>query len=140
MALETGRSSKDYLYGRLLAVAEHMESRALYVAGETRDTNAAKLMQRFSERPYSTWLQIERALVPYRTRLQTQERQRGFLFKMKDLLDEIHSMFSREDYVNDTKLEGEILLGYHCQRRDLRIKVKSEEEESDSTNTKEEAN
>ena len=130
MALETERDSRDYLYGRLLAVAEHMESRALYVTGEIRDTNAAKLMQRFSERPYSTWLQIEQALVPYKTRLQA--RRPGFLKTMKDLLDEIHFMFITEDYMSDAPLTGEFLLGYHCQRRDL-LKGKSEEEESGLT-------
>ena len=139
MGLETERDSRDYLYGRLLAVAEHIESRALYIAGESRDTNAAKLMQRFSERPYSTWLQIEQALVPYKSRLQAQPRQTGFLFTMKNLLGEIHSLFNREDYMNDIKLEGEFLLGYHCQRRDLQLKTK-EEDVSDSIDTKEEGN
>lgn len=137
MALEVEKSSRDYLYGRLLAVAEHMESRALYVAGESRDTNAGKLMQRFAERPCTTWLQIEKALVPYKTRLQA--RRPGFLKNIKDLLDKIHSMFKAEDYTNNEPLTGEFLLGYHCQRRDLQIKIK-DEEETDSTDTKEEEN
>ncbi|MGL4448668.1 MAG: type I-C CRISPR-associated protein Cas8c/Csd1 [Aeromonas sp.] len=38
MALEQARVSRDYLYGRLLAIAENIESQALFVAGETRDT------------------------------------------------------------------------------------------------------
>lgn len=54
MSLEPERCSRDYLYGRLLAIAEHIEERALYV-GEKRDTNAAKLMQRFADHPFSTW-------------------------------------------------------------------------------------
>ena len=138
MALETERASRDYLYGRLLAVAERLESVALFVADEKRETNAARLMQRFAERPYSTWLQIEQALVPYKTRLQA--RRAGFLANMKNLLDEIHSMFKTEEYTNDTQLTGEFLLGYHCQRRDLQLKTKSEEEQSGLTDTKEEAN
>jgi len=48
MALEENRTTRDYLFGRLLAIAENIEQRALHVAGENRDTNAAKLMQRFS--------------------------------------------------------------------------------------------
>ena len=55
MTLERERRSRDYLYGRLLALAEHMEARALYVGGERRATSAEKLMQRFADRPYSTW-------------------------------------------------------------------------------------
>jgi len=138
MALDTNLDHRDYLYGRLLAVAEHLEARALFVAGENRDTNAAKLMQRFSERPYSTWFQIEQALVPYKVRLQA--RRPGFLKNMKDLLGEIHSMFKTEDYKNDSQLTGEFLLGYHCQRRALHIKSQNEEEQSGMTDTKEEAN
>ena len=52
MALEEERSSRDYLYGRLLAVAEKIESMALYFANENRETTAARLMQRFADRPY----------------------------------------------------------------------------------------
>lgn len=126
MALETERNTRDYLYGRLLAVAERLEYIALNVGGENRDTNAAKLMQRFSERPYTTWLQIEQALVPYKSRLQS--RRPAFLNKMKDLVDEIHTMFNGEDYTNDSPLSGEFLLGYHCQRRELRLKTKETED------------
>ncbi|MDR2522383.1 MAG: type I-C CRISPR-associated protein Cas8c/Csd1 [Synergistaceae bacterium] len=136
MALETKRDTRDYLYGRLLAVAERLEYIALNVAGENRDTNAARLMQRFAERPYSTWLQIEQALVPYKTRLQT--RRAGFLSNMKNLLDEIHCLFkTAEVYTSDAPLSGEFLLGYHCQRRDLQLKTKSEEE-TNSTGSNEE--
>ena len=124
MALEDDRNSRDYLYGRLLAVAERIEQIALSVAGEQRDTNAAKLMQRFSVRPYSTWLQIEQALVPYKTRLRS--RRPEFLAKMLCLLDDIHSKFDADDYVKDTPLSGEFLLGYHCQRRELTGKAKIE--------------
>jgi CRISPR-associated protein Csd1 len=28
-------------------------------------------------------------------------------------------MFSREDFISDSKLSGEFLLGYHCQREAL---------------------
>ena len=84
-------------------------------------------MQRFAERPYSTWLQIEQALVPYKTRLQT--RRAGFLSNMKNLLDEIHCLLKTpEVYASDAPLSGEFLLGYHCQRRDLQLKTKKEEE------------
>jgi CRISPR-associated protein Csd1 len=128
MALETEKNHRDYLYGRLLAVAERLEYIALNVAGERRDTNAAKLMHRFSERPYSTWLQIEQSLVPFKTRLQS--RRPGFLYNMTSLLDDIHDLFQAEDYMRDTPLSGEFLLAYHCQRRDLRIKTKDETEQN----------
>ena len=118
MTLETERTSRDYLYGRLLAIAEHLEGRALYVAGESRDPNAARLMQRFADRPASTWRSIELALAPYKTRLRV--RRPSLLRKMEERLDEVISAFTQEDFVDDRKLSGEFLLGYHCERRALR--------------------
>ncbi len=117
MALETDRRSRDYLYGRLLAVAEHIESRALYVGGESRDTAAAKLMQRFADRPASTWRTIELALAPAKSRLRA--RRAPFMLNMDRLHDEIVALFEGDAFMDDSKLSGEFLLGYHCQRQSL---------------------
>ena len=118
MALETERTARDYLYGRLLAIAENIESRALFVAGERRDTTAARLMQRFSDRPHTTWKTIELSLAPYKARLRSQRA--GFLFEMERLLDEVVSQFTSAGFIDDTALSAEFLLGYHCQRQALR--------------------
>ena len=117
MALERDRKTRDYLYGRLLALAEHLESRALYVAGEKRETNAGKLMQRFAERPYTTWLNIETSLTPYRVRLRA--KRPGFLQSVGKEIDDVVSSFGAEDFLSDRRLTGEFLLGYHCQRAEL---------------------
>lgn len=119
MTLETDRTSRDYLYGRLLAIAEHIEGRGLYVGGETRDTSAAKLMQRFADRPASTWRTIELALTPSKSRLRA--KRPGFLYEMEKLHDEVVSSFVEEDFLDDRKLSGEFLLGYHCQRQALNL-------------------
>jgi CRISPR-associated protein Csd1 len=118
MTLETDRKTRDYLYGRLLAIAENIESRALFVARETRDTTAARLMQRFADRPYSTWRTIELSLAPYKTRLRASRG--GYLFKMDGLMDGVMCAFSGNDFTQDGPLSGEFLLGYHCQRQALR--------------------
>lgn len=119
MALELDRKSRDYLYGRLLAIAEHIESLALFVAHEKpRDTSAARMMQRFADRPYSTWRTIELALAPYKTRLRLSRG--GFLFKMELLFDEVMCAFTGDDFTQDAPLSGEFLLGYHCQRQALK--------------------
>ncbi len=123
MSLEQGRTSRDYLFGRLLAVADHLENRALFVAGENRDTTAAKLMQRFSDHPYSTWRTIELSLAPYRARLRS--KRAAFLTEMEKLTDEIVSAFSGQDFMSEARLSGEFLLGYHCQRQALRSKFES---------------
>ena len=128
MALELDRTSRDYLFGRLLAVAERIEDMALYLAKENRGTGAAKLMQRFADHPYSTWRTIELSLAPYKTRLRT--RSPGFLVNMEKLLDGIICTFRGQDFMSEARLSGEFLLGYHCQRQALWPK-------SESTNAEE---
>ena len=118
MALEQDRTTRDYLYGRLLAIAENIEGYALSVANESRDTNAARMMQRFADRPFSTWKTIETSLAPYKSRLRA--KRGGWLFKRETLLTDTTAKFKADDYVNDAPLTGEFLLGYHCQRQDLR--------------------
>lgn len=117
MALEEDNNSRDYLYGRLLAVAENIESYALYKADEKRPTTAERLMQRFADRPFSSWRNLELALQPYLQRLKTSSG--GFLKIRKDLLDEILSKFEVESFSSDKALSGEFLLGFHCQRLEL---------------------
>ncbi len=114
MALDPNRKTRDYLYGRLLALADSLEEWALNTAREDRQTNAARLMQRFSEHPNSTWRQIELALRPYIARLggKSKKRQR--------MIDEVIASFNDNDFLNDKRLSGEFLLGYHCQREFLR--------------------
>lgn len=134
MALEVQRTSRDYLYGRLLAIAEHIEARALYLADEKRETTAARLMQRFADRPASTWRTIELALVPYKTRLGN--RRPDFLYLMKRELDDVSCAFQGDDFTRDTALSGEFLLGYHCQRQALRPRDSAADESEPTTNGK----
>lgn len=132
MGLERERTTREYLYGRLLAVAERIEEIALSVGGENRPTNAARLMQRFADRPCSTWRTIELNLQPYMQRLQGSRA--GFLTNMKKELDEIKSLFVTEDFIKDESLQGEFLLGYHCQRQELRKKKDDETASPDESN------
>ncbi len=124
MAIEPDRTTRDYLYGRLLAIADGIEGYALYLTdeGKKRETTAARLMQRFADRPFSTWRNIELALGPYKSRLQTgSEKSAAFLAKRKRLLDEvITTLDSIEGRTSDAPLTGEFLLGYHCQRQAFR--------------------
>lgn len=113
MALDENRKTRDYLYGRLLALADNLEQWALREAGENRQTNAARLMQRFADHPYTTWRTIELALEPYKARLGNKS------LKRQRLISEVIAMFVPDDFINDKKLSGEFLLGYHCQREAL---------------------
>jgi CRISPR-associated protein Csd1 len=128
MALDPNRKTRDYLYGRLLALADSLEQWALNKANEDRQTTGARLMNRFAERPYSTWRTIELALSPYKARLggQSKKRQR--------IIDEVKDLFDPNDFVNDKRLSGEFLLGYSSQREYLRNspdKLKETEENNE---------
>ncbi|GAB6153868.1 hypothetical protein JCM17380_26180 [Desulfosporosinus burensis] len=113
MALDDTRDSRDYLYGRLLALADSLEQWALKSAGEKRQTNAGRLMQRFSEHPYSTWRTIELSLNPYIARLGPASAKR------LNMITRVTAMFKPEDFISDKRLSGEFLLGYHCQLENL---------------------
>lgn len=133
MGLENDNESRDYLYGRLLAIAERLEDRSLYIAGENRTTTAARLMQRFADRPASTWRNIELALQPYIQRLKNNRA--GFLYNIQMLLDEVMNKFTEGDFVSDKPLTGEFLLAYHSQRLELRNKSRSTKNNDDELQT-----
>lgn len=115
MSLEEDRQTRDYLYGRLLAIAARIEEVALNVGGESRPTTAARLMQRFADRPFSTWRNIELGLQPYIQRLQGTRA--GFLTNRQKELDAVHAAFLPNDFTSEKSLSGEFLLGYHCQKQ-----------------------
>ena len=131
MALETERTTRDYLYGRLLALADHIEGRALHVGGEARDTAAAKLMQRFAQRPFSTWRTIELALAPAKSRLRA--KRGGLMHEMEKLHDQIICAFRGDDFLDDSPLSGEFLLGFHCQREALKPPAKPADTGTDNS-------
>ena len=123
--LEKERTSRDYLYGRLLAVAQKLENSVLYKKAlkdggnpkdiKLRETNAIRYMQQFSIRPYTTWNAINSKLIPYLSEAHSLYR---------NLLTEITSMFNHDDFTNNRPLTGEYLLGYHCQLKALNVKEK----------------
>ncbi len=116
MALDETRTTRDYLYGRLLAIADRLEEVALYDPNDPKNkraTNATRYMQQFSLHPYRTWGQIHSALIPYMVRLD------GAFF-YKNMIAEVKNLFaSPEDFANDKPLSGEYLLGYYSQRQKL---------------------
>ncbi|MBB5217543.1 type I-C CRISPR-associated protein Cas8c/Csd1 [Parapusillimonas granuli] len=117
MALDRTRISRDYLFGRLLAVADNLEQRALSLAGENRETNAARYMAQFASHPLSTWKRLDsEQLAPYRRRLLAREP--GFLIARDREIREICDLFNPDEFT-DTALSGEFLLGFHCQRSAL---------------------
>jgi CRISPR-associated protein Csd1 len=121
MALEEDYHARDYLYGRLLAIAERIEEVALKITDEKRSTTAARLMQRFADRPFETWRTIYKALDPYMQRLRVSRA--SFLNNQLKELGVVSDAFTIEDFNSNTPLSGEFLLGYHCQRQKIAKKA-----------------
>jgi len=72
-------------------------------------------MQRFAGRPFSTWPTIETSLAPYKSRINAKAP--GLLNGYIELIDEICSQFQADEFAHDSRLSGEFLLAYHCQRK-----------------------
>ncbi len=126
MGLDRERKTRDYLYGRLLAVADCIEGWALNRAKEERQTSASRLMQRFANHPCDTWRTIELSLTPYKARM-------GALIS-KHLVaeEEIMNAFEADDFKSNKPLSGEFLLGFHCQRTELHKSSKSNTKENEN--------
>jgi CRISPR-associated protein Csd1 len=122
MVLDKERKTRDYLFGRLLAVADAAENRALFLAGEKRETNAMRSMQRFADRPNSTWRHLNLALAPYRPRLPNN----GSYYDK--IISDIMDLFDADDFISDKQLSGEFLLGFYTQRADFFIKKEDRDE------------
>ena len=113
MALQQENVSRDYLFGRLLAVANKVEKIALSKNEANRLTTAERFMMQFVNRPASTWLNISNALVPYQQRLFNHYQ--GYDEATKALISQITDMFDPADFTSNQKLNPEFLLGYHNQ-------------------------
>ena len=137
MALDKENRSRDYLYGRLIAQAENLEWYALYLQNgkktPTRATNAERYFQQFAQQPYSTWLNLEKSLTPYKNYLVN----RGKDF-YKQAIGEIMDLFQNEDFTCDNKLSGEFLLGYHCQKMEINRQIAALKAEKNAAKNKSE--
>lgn len=137
MSLETECTNRDYLYGRLLALAEKIERRALKKSGEKRITNAQRLMQHFSVKPYTTWETLRKSLQPYINRLITSEDV-GWIKDWENEIENVSCLFKHEDFISNRKLTGEFLLGYYCQKNYIKNKSESNESINEGVNNESE--
>ena len=113
MSLDKESRSRDYLYGRLLAVADVAEA-STYTKEESRPTNAKRFFEAFSNHPYQTWDVIYKSLRPYLDRMG-----RGGSVRYERKINEITSMFEHDEFKNNSPLSPEFLHAYSCQVNEL---------------------
>lgn len=122
LGLDVNNTDRNYLFGRLLAIADVLERSALD-RDEKRATNAIRYMNAFAQRPERTWKTIQEAIQPYQARLGNQ------VLRYNKLLDEVGSKFRPEDF-NNQSLTGLYLLGFYSQRHELYKSKQTREEEA----------
>lgn len=111
VGLDNENTERDYLFGRLLALADVLERRALD-SNETRATNAIRYMNSFSKHPARTWKIIQESIQPYQMRLG------GKALDITKMIDEVGSMIDVNEF-NNKALSGKYLLGFYSQRHEL---------------------
>lgn len=115
VTLDKKDHDRSYLFGRLLAVADKIESDVLRNREEDRKvkrpTAALRYMSSFEQHPDSTWQTIHRLLLPYMSRNQ----QRDYYQK---LIGEIMEGINEHDGYNKP-LNARYLTGYYHERNEL---------------------
>ena len=109
VALDHSCRQRDYLYGRLLAIAEVAEA-STYEKDEARVTNASRYFEAFSNKPYQTWGVIYNRLTPYLNKMGVGQRR-----YYEKLLEEVMEQFEIREFEDNSRLQPLFLLAYHCQ-------------------------
>lgn len=105
---------RDYLYGRLFAVAHALECTAR--DDRNAQTCAVRCMARFVQRPGETWQQLYLQLLPYLKQLgKSGYKARGY----QRLLGQIEQQFDDADRLSARPLSDLFLAGFSAQLREL---------------------
>lgn len=114
MALDRNCDDRSYLFGRFLAWAEIAE-RTTFKKGEEHQTNSERYFEKFASRPAATMEIIEKRLKPYLNRMTPGQR------KFYDTEhDEILGKLTLNNFISDSKLDPQYLLGYSHERSEIR--------------------
>lgn len=129
MALDPNNKDRSYLFGRLLAYAQHIEDYAQFRTENThRQTNAERMMHAMTLRPAKTWTQLSLRLQSYLRQL----RMPGLKARWNTSMQEIVDALGEAGYTNEP-LQEQYLLGYSSQMMEFRAnRTKAEEEVSEN--------
>lgn len=119
--LDAACRNRDYLYGRLFAVADVLEQRVN--GNRERPTNAVRMMQFYVQRPVEAWKQLHLQLIPYLKRMGDAEKQAAFYQR---LMGEIEQLFEDHDRSEAASLREDFLLGFYAQTRELYTKAEEQ--------------
>lgn len=119
---------RNVLFGRLLAVYDYMEQRAMFEYDENgrvkerRTTNAKRYWNAYSSRPAKTFKTIKQNLVAYEKKLSSFE-----IMKFEDWTSEIMSHFTENEF--DSRALSEMYLpGYYQQMEYMKKEFQKKEQ------------
>ena len=133
VALDDNNLDRSYLFGRLLAYAQHAESYAQYVAEKShRQTNAERMMHQLTLRPARTWAQLSLKLQSYMRQL----NKPGLSHKWSSAMQQIVDALGQQGFTNEP-LDERYLLGYSSQLMALRDYAKDDKQEEEDNGSDE---
>ena len=126
--LNDNTNDRNVLFGRLLAVCDYMEQRAMFEfdengnVSERRMTNAKRYWNAYSSRPAATWKTIRENLIAYEKKLS------GFeLKKFEEWFGEITVYLAGSGFDN-TGLSEWYLPGYYLQMEEMKKAFQKKEQ------------
>ena len=125
VGLDRTCTDRSYLFGRLTAVADKMETDTF--DKDIRQTNAKRYMSAMLNAPFKTWAYLEERVLPYTAKIIKQNPQ--YYARYEKELEEIHSLFQMEDYSSNERLNAKFFMGFYCQKQDFYKKAIAETEE-----------
>lgn len=139
--LDENNKDRSYLYGRLLAIYEKLESDTLPKSSDesgNRSTNAERLWTVYTKTPARTLMILEDKVRPYKERLQ-KNKPRSYIYyerligKIIDDLSETENF----DHEKNSPLTEDFVFGYYAQKQDLYKKRTEDKEDEVIENIKE---
>lgn len=123
---------RDYLFGRVLALANHVERQTFTETDRGRETNAIRFMADYVNHPATTWGLLFQKLQPYFKKLNRSNPFIGEYYRKE--INAVVEKISAEDF-NDKRLGNKYLLGFSSQSAALVAK----REKKNETNENEDA-
>ena len=125
-------TDRNYLFGRLLAVADRAEF-STYGQGENRQTNAKQLFFSFVQKPQHTWFALAQKLQKYFSKMPL-----GIRRYFEKWIAKISSKISFQCFNEHGKLMELYLLGYYHQGMAMRKKSDDDNNDIDEIDVKDE--
>lgn len=127
MELDLTQKDTEYLWGRLLAYAQNIESYALYLSDKEgskgRETNAERYRKQFQMKPVETWYKIYESLKPYIRKLRMSEKSASTCYVLESGINEILNILEdRKEKPGRKPLDASFILGYGAQLDAFRLK------------------